>query len=218
MQALPIILALLQQIQEISSLSIPELEIRIRLSQSKFFFFIFPLKENNRKIYAQVPQFSCIATNSIENAFATGSEKGEIRLYKEVGQNAKTLFPGLGDPIIGLDSTMDAQWLLATTKTYIMLIQTIIDGKSGYKQSISKDRRTPFKLTILPQDMKRYRIRELNFQPAKFNDNENTSERFIIASTGEFLVTWSLKHVLRGHVDRYEVFLFLLRERLIVVD
>jgi len=157
------------------------------------------------KIYAQAPQFSCIATNGIENAFATGSDKGEIRLYKEVGQNAKTLFPGLGDPILSLDSTLDAQWLLATTKTYLMLIQTIIDGKNGYKISISKERRTPFRLTILPQDMKKYKMTEVDFQTAKFNDNENLSERCIVASTGPYLITWNLKHVLRGQTHKYEI-------------
>ncbi len=100
---------------------------------------------------------------------------------------------------------MDAAWLLATTKSYLMLVQTIIDGKNGYKQSISKDRRTPFRLTILPQDMKKYKMTEIDFQPAKFNDNENLSERCIIASTGPYLVTWNLKHVLRGQTYRYEV-------------
>ena len=167
------------------------------------------MNNSNRKIYAQPPRFTCIATHGTENAFATGSEKGEVRLFKEVGQNAKTLFPGLGDPIVGLDSTLDGHWLLATTKNYLMLIQTVVDGKSGYKQSISKDRRVPFKLTILPHDMKKYKISEIDFQPAKFNDSEKDGERCIIASTGQFLVSWTLKHVFRGQVNKYEVIIFM---------
>lgn len=129
-------------------------------------------------------------------------------MYTKVGQNAKTLFPGFGDPIIGLDSTKDGKWLLATTKTYLMLIATTVDGKNGYKQSISKDAKVPFRMTILPQDVKKYKIMDVNFQPAKFNDNENDVEKFIIVSTGEFLVTWSLKNVLKGYANRYEVRIF----------
>ena len=158
-----------------------------------------------RKIYATAPQFTCISTNDAEGTFATGSEKGEIRLYSKVGQNAKSLFPGFGDPIIGLDSTKDGAWLLATTKTYLMLMPTVIDGKNGYKQSISKEARVPFRLTILPNDMKKYKIFDITFQPGKFNDNEGDVEKFIIASTGEFLVTWNLKDVLRGFTNKYEV-------------
>jgi hypothetical protein len=42
-------------------------------------------KAVSSKIYAKSPGFSCITTSNHENAFATGSEKGEIRLFKEVG-------------------------------------------------------------------------------------------------------------------------------------
>ena len=46
-------------------------------------------------MYATSPNFTVLASTENEH-FATGSENGEIRLFKEVGQNAKTLFPGLG--------------------------------------------------------------------------------------------------------------------------
>lgn len=46
---------------------------------------------------------------------AIGSLDGSIRLYKEVGQNAKNLLPGLGDPIRAVDMSVDGTWIVATT-------------------------------------------------------------------------------------------------------
>ena len=36
-----------------------------------------------RKIYAKPPMFSCVTTN-VDGQIATGSENGDIRLYKYV--------------------------------------------------------------------------------------------------------------------------------------
>lgn len=65
------------------------------------------------KIYTENNRFTCITSNTNGN-FATASQNGDIRLYKQVGQSAKNKYPGLGDPIKGLDSTKDGKWLLAT--------------------------------------------------------------------------------------------------------
>ena len=47
------------------------------------------------KTYKTKTKFSCIACTSF-GGLAVGSDTGEIRLYHEVGKNAKTLFPSLG--------------------------------------------------------------------------------------------------------------------------
>jgi len=86
-----------------------------------------------------------------------------------------------------------------------MLIQTIVDGKNGYKQSISKYIKIPIKLTILPQEMKKHNIKSVDFQNAKFKEIENSSEKLIIANTGELQITWSLKNILEGQYDSYKV-------------
>jgi len=49
-----------------------------------------------------------------EGNVAVGSINGDLRLYTKVGQNAKNLYPGLGDPILALESSKDGKWLLAT--------------------------------------------------------------------------------------------------------
>lgn len=51
------------------------------------------------KIYKTNPKFNTVATN-LAGGLVLGSTNGEIRLYKQVGQNAKTLLPGLGGKII----------------------------------------------------------------------------------------------------------------------
>ena len=47
------------------------------------------------KEYKTNPKMSCMITTDF-GGIAIGSVNGEIRLFKQVGQNAKTLLPGLG--------------------------------------------------------------------------------------------------------------------------
>merc|ERR1712070_1174835 len=72
------------------------------------------IKAVRQKLYKTNPEFNHVAT-TMAGGLAVGSLDGQIRLYKEVGQNAKTLLPGLGDPIRSLDMSIDAKWIVATT-------------------------------------------------------------------------------------------------------
>ncbi len=47
------------------------------------------------KNYKTKTRFSCIAVTGF-GGIAVGSSSGELRLYKEMGKNAKTLIPSLG--------------------------------------------------------------------------------------------------------------------------
>ena len=49
---------------------------------------------------------NCLSTTE-QGHIAVGSEKGDIRLYKEVGKKSTTKFPGLGHPIKSIDVTKD---------------------------------------------------------------------------------------------------------------
>lgn len=49
----------------------------------------------NTKKYTSNPRFSCFATTK-DGYFAVGSETGEIRLFKEIGKNARNLIAGNG--------------------------------------------------------------------------------------------------------------------------
>mmetsp|Transcript_22968 Transcript_22968/g.26335 ORF Transcript_22968/g.26335 Transcript_22968/m.26335 type:complete len:168 (+) Transcript_22968:361-864(+) len=85
------------------------------------------------KVYSANYLFSKISA-TIEGNIAVGSRNGEIRLYSKIGQNAKTMLPGLGEEIIGLDLSKNGGWILATTPRYILLIPTKCkNGKTGFE-------------------------------------------------------------------------------------
>jgi hypothetical protein len=45
----------------------------------------------------------------------------------------------------------------------------------------------------------------ISFTAAKFNTGPNTEETTIVTSTGPFVVTWSLKKILKGQKDPYSI-------------
>lgn len=54
-----------------------------------------------------------------------GAQDGQVRLYSErTLTRANTAIPGLGAPITYVDVTYDGKWVLATTKGYIMVVNT----------------------------------------------------------------------------------------------
>lgn len=80
-------------------------------------------------------QFQTLATTE-SGHIALGSGKGDIRLFDRLGVNAKTALPTLGDPIVGIDVSKDGRWILATCKTYILLIDTKISA--GQKMRVNQ--------------------------------------------------------------------------------
>lgn len=76
------------------------------------------------KQYAKGNNFTSIATTD-NGSVAVAGAKGEIKLLNTLGKAAKTALPGLGDPIIGLDVTADGRWVIATCKTYLLLIDVL---------------------------------------------------------------------------------------------
>lgn len=55
-----------------------------------------------------------------------GSQDGQIRLYNgKQFTRANTAVPGLGASITSVDVTYDGKWILATTKSYLMVVKTI---------------------------------------------------------------------------------------------
>jgi hypothetical protein len=55
--------------------------------------------------------------------------------------------PGLQDAIISIDVSRDSNWILATTKTYILIIPTKCEnGKTGFEHRMGKEKPNPKKL------------------------------------------------------------------------
>lgn len=157
------------------------------------------------KTYATNNGFTHISTNAQGN-FAIGNDLGEVRLFTKIGQKAKNNYPGLGDPIIGIDSSKDGKWVLATCKNYIMLIPTFYENQNGFTHSIKNiNKATPRILRIHPKDLKKLNIKDVCFGKAVFDDSEKNKEEFIVVSTGDFLFIWNLKQILQGKIFDYEV-------------
>jgi hypothetical protein len=149
------------------------------------------LVESQYKQYASKNDFSAAVTTE-SGKIAVASNKGDIRLFDAVGKNAKvslaflrvsfpltfclaffqTALPALGDPILGVDVTADGRWLIATCKTYLLLIDTLI-GDGRYKGSLGFDRSFPADAKPIPRRLQlkpehlAYMQTDVNFTPAR---------------------------------------------------
>lgn len=151
-----------------------------RLSGSK-------LVESEYKQYATKADFSAAATTE-SGRLAVASSKGDIRLFDKLGKNAKTALPALGDPIIGVDVSADGRWLLATCRTYLLLIDTQIPesssskyaGQLGFDRSFpAAEKPTPRRLTLRPEHVAHMQEVQggegVSFTPAKCVPSPHTS-------------------------------------------
>ena len=141
------------------------------------------------KTYAGKQAFSAV-TSVPSGGVCAGTKKGEIKLFKQVGQIAKTSFPGLGEAVTSVDVTDDGKWVLGTTPSYLLLLQVWGASGNGFQQRLGKSKRTPLKLTLQPTDMAKYQLTGLNFTPATFNRGGSEAESLILTSTGQLLVIW----------------------------
>ncbi|KAI0562197.1 Vacuolar import/degradation protein Vid27 [Gracilaria domingensis] len=150
-------------------------------------------------------KLECVATTGA-GYLAVASENGDIRLYDQIGKNAKTHLPGLGDPIIGIDVSEDGNYVLATTKKYLLVIDTRVKGseKGGFLKSMGKSKPAPRKLNIKNEDVVKYRMGEIQFTTAHFNTGSSL-ERSIVTSTGPFVVVWNFRAVKMGRLDSYRI-------------
>ena len=171
------------------------------------------LVEDQLKQYVSKNDFSAAATTE-KGHIAVASNKGDVRLFDRLGINAKTHIPALGEPIIGLDVSADGRWVLATCKTYLLLVDALQkggknEGKLGFEKSFAKDDKPqPRRLGLTPSHVAQFQHETkvpLSFTPAKFNTGLDQNETSIITSTGPFIVTWSLKKVLAGNKDPYAI-------------
>ncbi|KAJ6599005.1 VID27 cytoplasmic protein-domain-containing protein [Mycena vulgaris] len=165
--------------------------------------------ETQFKQYVSKNKFSGVATTQ-SGQLAVASEKGDIRLFDSIGKIAKTALPPLGDPIIGIDVTADGRYVVATTKTYLLLIDTLI-GEGRYAGSLGFDRSFPAAAKPIPRRLQLraehvvYMNHDISFSPARFNQSETDTENAIVTSTGQFVIAWDFTKVKKGLLDKYEI-------------
>ncbi|PWW80561.1 VID27-domain-containing protein [Tuber magnatum] len=169
------------------------------------------LVDSELKQYVSKNNFSAAATTE-KGYVAVASSKGDIRMFDRLGINAKTHIPALGEAIIGLDVSADGRWVLATCRTYILLIDALQqegknEGKLGFEKAFPKDAKPrPRRLCLNPSHVAQMQAetkKPLSFTIAKFNTGLDADETAIITSTGPFMVTWNLKRVIAGKKDPY---------------
>jgi hypothetical protein len=167
------------------------------------------LVESQFKQYVSKNDFSSAATTE-SGKLAVASNKGDIRLFDTIGKNAKTALPALGDPIIGVDVSADGRWVVATCKTYLLLIDTLI-GDGRYKGSLGFDRSFPADSKPIPRRLQlkpehvAYMEGSVSFTPARFNTGINEAEKTIVTSTGKYIITWNFRRVKKGRTDDYQI-------------
>jgi hypothetical protein len=139
----------------------------------------------------------------------TGSEKGDIRLYKEGNfSRANNLLPGIGEPIKAFDVSLDGKWVIATCSTYLLVFSTeMANGKTGFETTMRGQKPVPKKLTINNKDIAKYKIRSVDFTPARFNngDSSHINQDSIVTSVGPYLITWNFLKVQKGHLQSYKI-------------
>ncbi|KAF7798755.1 hypothetical protein EIP86_009980 [Pleurotus ostreatoroseus] len=167
------------------------------------------LVDSQYKQYASKNKFSGVTTTAAGKLVVV-SEKGDIRLFDSIGKNAKTALPPLGDPIIGIDVTSDGRWIVATTKTYLLLINTVIGegqyaGQLGFDRSFSANAKPITRRLQLRAEHVVYMGHAVSFSPARFNTGEGKEEVAIVTSTGEFVIAWDFANVKDGYLDKYEM-------------
>jgi tRNA (guanine9-N1)-methyltransferase len=171
------------------------------------------LIEADLKQYKSKNDFSAAATTE-KGYIAVASNKGDVRLFDRLGINAKSYLPALGEPIIGLDVSADGRWVLATHKTYLLLIDTLHhdgknEGKLGFEKSFAKDSKPhPRRLGLTAEHVAQFYHETkapISFTPAHFNTGVDEKETSIITATGPFIVTWNMNKVLAGKKDPYTI-------------
>ncbi|RYP60012.1 hypothetical protein DL771_010650 [Monosporascus sp. 5C6A] len=164
------------------------------------------LVESQLKQYASKNDFSSVSTTE-KGYIAVASNKGDVRLFDRLGINAKTHIPALGEPIIGLDVSADGRWVLATCRTYLLLIDALQksgknEGKLGFEKPFAADAKPqPRRLALTPEHVAQFAYetgKPVTFTPARFNTSQSGEETSIITATGPYIVDWNLKKVLRG--------------------
>ncbi|KAI5186384.1 hypothetical protein NEHOM01_1438 [Nematocida homosporus] len=153
------------------------------------------------KTYKTDTKFSSGDASS-RGEFALGSDTGDIRLYDSIEKRAKTLLPGLGDPILGVFISPSGKYVVCTCKTYLMLVTAEANGVSGFKKSLGKEKPVPKKLIIRPEHLHLFGG-EANFTNASISTD--AEEKFVIVSTREWVIVWDMQKVLKGSVFSYQI-------------
>ena len=159
----------------------------------------------NIKNYSINTDFTCLVTTGF-GGIATGSKNGDIRLFNEMGNNAKTLITGFDCPIRYIDCSVDGKYILATCDKHIMVINTENEySQNGFDTCLGRIKVKPLILKLSSNELIKYNIENELFTPAKFNNNTNSKEMMIISSLGQYVILWNFTQIQNGQTDLYRI-------------
>ena len=113
-----------------------------------------------------------------------------------------------------MDVSAEGRWILATTRTYLLLIDALQHdgknaGKLGFEKAFGKDSKPqPRRLGLSPSHVAQFMHETkagISFTPARFNTGIDNKETTIVTATGPYVITWSMKEVLAGQRDPYNI-------------
>lgn len=155
--------------------------------------------------YTTNNKFSCLAT-TINGEVAVASDTGVVRLYDKTNIRAKTNLYGSGEPIIGLDTTEDGRYVLATCKTHLLIMDTLIpdtENSTGFRNRMGAKKPDPKRLQLRHEDAVRMDCK-ISFLPARFSSGDS-SNCFIVTATGPYVIKWNLKRVNSNRLFDYTI-------------
>lgn len=152
-------------------------------------FRIDPRVSGNKMVDSQFKQYTSKnkfsgVTTTADGKLAVASEKGDIRLFDSIGKNAKTALPPLGDPILGIDVTASGRYIVATTKTYLLLVDTLI-GEGKFAGALGFDRSFPATSKPIPKRLQlkaehvAYMNHDVSFTPARYGCLDKSGSRVL---------------------------------------
>lgn len=167
---------------------------------------------------AKTPNFICFATTA-DGKMVSGAQDGTLRFYdkapgmpsnnKEIvfhTKQAKCRLPGFGSEIIGVDVSADGKYLVATCKTYLLVMRTEnADQKSIFDTKTNAHKKPHLRRLALNEADTKWvgGVAKINFLPARFNTGCD-GEVWIVTSTGNFLITWNFRKLIHDNVEAYQ--------------
>lgn len=104
--------------------------------------------------------------------------------------------------MISIDTSKNGEFLLVATRSLVMLIPTMQNGKNGFNFTFRKNNKPqPKVLRVSPRAMNAHEIEQFSFTSAKFDNRKDEKEGMIVATSGRHVIVWSLKNVMRGRLE-----------------
>jgi len=156
--------------------------------------------------------FTCVATTA-KGDVVVGTTVGELKLYTNPAKNgwhqAKTQITQLTGSIVAVDVSEDCEWIVATQKDSIALINVAFrdprtnEMTTGFETKIpAEERKSVMVLRLSADDAQAMNMAEgsVVFQKARFDTSTSANlqgvvEEFIVTACGPYIISWNFRQL-----------------------